>query len=121
MCAWLPRRAADVPGAVAMPYLLRGRAPGRDENTDAPDSQVLFVGDPGQLDPFATVDTDRWHGLSWDPLCNAVDVTLAHEPNLLRRQLPISWRLPAMAAPSWRRPSPPTTPLSRAPRRPTAF
>ncbi|WP_406097622.1 AAA family ATPase [Kitasatospora purpeofusca] len=66
---------------------------------DAPDSQVLFVGDPGQLDPFATVETDRWHGLSWDPLRNAVDVTLAHEPNLLRHQLPISWRLPAMAAP----------------------
>ncbi|MEV6974108.1 AAA family ATPase [Kitasatospora sp. NPDC093806] len=66
---------------------------------DAPDSQVLFVGDPGQLDPFATVDTDRWHGLSWDPLRNAVDVTLAHEPSLRRHQLPISWRLPAMAAP----------------------
>ncbi|MFE4973475.1 AAA family ATPase [Kitasatospora sp. NPDC056651] len=66
---------------------------------DAPDSQVLFVGDPGQLDPFATVDTDRWQGLSWDPLRNAVDVTLAHEPDLLRHQLPISWRLPEMAAP----------------------
>ncbi|MFC9399200.1 AAA family ATPase [Streptomyces sp. NPDC057027] len=63
------------------------------------DSQVLLVGDPGQLDPFATVDTDRWHGLSWDPLRNAVDVTLAHNPGLLRHQLPVSWRLPEMAAP----------------------
>jgi energy-coupling factor transporter ATP-binding protein EcfA2 len=64
-----------------------------------PQSRVLFVGDPGQLDPFATVDTDRWHGLTWDPLRNAVDVTLAHNPGLLRHQLPVSWRLPATAAP----------------------
>ncbi|GCD33608.1 helicase [Streptomyces chrestomyceticus JCM 4735] len=63
------------------------------------DSQVLFVGDPGQLDPFATVETDRWHGLTWDPLRNAVDVTLAHNPDLLRHQLPVSWRLPETAAP----------------------
>ncbi|TGB13584.1 AAA family ATPase [Streptomyces sp. MZ04] len=64
-----------------------------------PESKVLFVGDPGQLDPFATVDTDRWHGLTWDPLRNAVDVTLAHNPDLARHQLPVSWRLPASAAP----------------------
>lgn len=63
------------------------------------DSQVLFVGDPGQLDPFATVETDRWHGLTWDPLRNAVDVTLAHTPDLVRHQLPVSWRLPETAAP----------------------
>ncbi|MEU5425267.1 AAA family ATPase [Streptomyces olivoreticuli] len=63
------------------------------------DSRVLFVGDPGQLDPFATVDTDRWHGLTWDPLRNAVDVTLAHNTDLERHQLPVSWRLPEMAAP----------------------
>ncbi|WP_432130424.1 AAA family ATPase [Streptomyces tendae] len=63
------------------------------------DSQVLFVGDPGQLDPFATVETDRWHGLTWDPLRNAVDVTLAHNPDLARHQLPVSWRLPETAAP----------------------
>ncbi|MFJ8661864.1 AAA family ATPase [Streptomyces sp. NPDC093795] len=63
------------------------------------DSQVLFVGDPGQLDPFATVDTDRWQGLTWDPLRNAVDVALAHNSDLLRHELPVSWRLPEMAAP----------------------
>ncbi|MDT3399095.1 AAA family ATPase [Streptomyces sp. B1866] len=62
-------------------------------------SRALFVGDPGQLDPFATVETARWHGLTWDPLKNAVDVTLAHNPGLPRRQLPVSWRLPATAAP----------------------
>lgn len=61
-------------------------------------SRALFVGDPGQLDPFATVATDRWHGLTWDPLRNAVDVTLAHNPDLLRLKLPVSWRLPEMAA-----------------------
>ncbi|WP_425827542.1 AAA family ATPase [Streptomyces fractus] len=63
-----------------------------------PDSRVLFVGDPGQLDPFATVETDRWRGLTWDPLRNAVDVTLAHNTDLARHQLPISWRLPETAA-----------------------
>ncbi|GAA1215057.1 AAA family ATPase [Kitasatospora nipponensis] len=64
-----------------------------------PDARVLFVGDPGQLDPFSTVETDRWRGLSWDPLLNAVDVTLAHTADLARHQLPISWRLPTSAAP----------------------
>ncbi|MFF3286438.1 AAA family ATPase [Streptomyces sp. NPDC003023] len=63
------------------------------------DSRVLFVGDPGQLDPFATVETDRWQGLTWDPLRNAVDVTLAHNEDLDRHQLPVSWRLPESAAP----------------------
>src|SRR5690606_28193724 len=47
----------------------------------------------------ATVETDRWHGLTWDPLRNAVDVTLAHNPDLVRHQLPVSWRLPESAAP----------------------
>ncbi|MGW5433347.1 AAA domain-containing protein [Streptomyces sp. NPDC004059] len=60
---------------------------------------ALFVGDPGQLDPFATIDTDRWAGLTWDPLRNAVDVALAHNPGMPLHQLPISWRLPASAAP----------------------
>ncbi|MFF1798670.1 AAA family ATPase, partial [Kitasatospora sp. NPDC058263] len=66
---------------------------------DGPDARVLFVGDPGQLDPFSTVETDRWRGLSWDPLLNAVDVSLAHSPDLARHRLPVSWRLPASAAP----------------------
>lgn len=60
---------------------------------------ALFVGDPGQLDPFATVETDRWAGLTWNPLLNAVDVSLAHNPGMPSRQLPVSWRLPATAAP----------------------
>lgn len=60
--------------------------------------RALFVGDPGQLDPFTVLDTDRWTGLSWDPLRNAVDVTLAHNPRLPTFALPISWRLPDSAA-----------------------
>ncbi|MEO3751830.1 helicase [Streptomyces sp. B6B3] len=61
--------------------------------------RALFVGDPGQLDPFATVETERWTGLTWDPLRNAVDVSLAHNADMPTRQLPVSWRLPATAAP----------------------
>ena len=30
--------------------------------------KALFVGDPGQLDPFSTVETERWLGLNWDPI-----------------------------------------------------
>lgn len=60
--------------------------------------RALFVGDPGQLDPFATIETERWTGLTWDPLRNAVDVTLAHNPGMPVRQLPVSWRLPTTAA-----------------------
>jgi hypothetical protein len=59
----------------------------------------LFVGDPGQLDPFSTVETERWLGLSWDPMQSAVQVLLRHNPDILQFQLPVSWRLPASAAP----------------------
>ena len=45
------------------------------------------------------VDTERWAGLSWNPLLNAVDVAIAHNPGMPVRHLPISWRLPASAAP----------------------
>ncbi|WP_157762459.1 AAA domain-containing protein [Nocardia yamanashiensis] len=60
--------------------------------------RALFVGDPGQLDPFATVDTARWAGLSWDPTMSAVSVLLAHNPDIPVHRLPVSWRLPASAA-----------------------
>ncbi|MFE4606753.1 AAA family ATPase [Streptomyces niveus] len=60
--------------------------------------KALFVGDPGQLDPFSSVATERWNGLSWNPLNNAVDVTLAHNPTMALHSLPVSWRLPASAA-----------------------
>lgn len=60
---------------------------------------ALFVGDPGQLDPFATIDGDRWAGSAWDPTDSAVAVVRAHNPDLPVRRLPYSWRLPATAAP----------------------
>ncbi|WP_067496568.1 AAA family ATPase [Actinoplanes sp. TFC3] len=61
--------------------------------------RALFVGDPGQLDPFSTVEVDRWTGLSWDPMQSAVAVLLRHNPDLPVLRLPVSWRLPASAAP----------------------
>jgi len=61
--------------------------------------RALFVGDPGQLDPFSTVGVDRWAGLSWDPMQSAVAVLARHNPDLPVHRLPVSWRLPASAAP----------------------
>ncbi|MEH0818552.1 MULTISPECIES: AAA domain-containing protein [unclassified Micromonospora] len=61
--------------------------------------RALFVGDPGQLDPFSTVETARWTGLTWDPMQSAVAVLLRHNPELPVHRLPVSWRLPASAAP----------------------
>ncbi|WP_285552101.1 AAA family ATPase [Actinoplanes regularis] len=61
--------------------------------------RALFVGDPGQLDPFSTVEVERWTGLSWDPTQSAVAVLLRHNPELPVHRLPVSWRLPASAAP----------------------
>lgn len=61
--------------------------------------RALFVGDPGQLDPFSTVDVARWTGLTWDPMQSAVAVLLRHNPDLPVHRLPVSWRLPASAAP----------------------
>jgi AAA domain len=59
----------------------------------------LFVGDPGQLDPFSTVTTERWLGLNWDPMSSAVAVLLTNNPGIPVHTLPVSWRLPASAAP----------------------
>jgi hypothetical protein len=61
--------------------------------------QVLLVGDPGQLDPFCTVDPGQWTGLTWDPMLSAVAVVLACNPGLPVHRLPVSWRLPAVAVP----------------------
>ena len=59
--------------------------------------RALFVGDPGQLDPFSTVQTERWTGLTWDPMQSAVAVLLRHNPDIPVRTLPVSWRLPEPA------------------------
>jgi len=61
--------------------------------------RALFVGDPGQLDPFSTVDSGMWTGLTWDPMQSAVSVLLRHNPSLPVHRLPVSWRLPVSAAP----------------------
>lgn len=60
----------------------------------------LFVGDPGQLDPFTVVGTERWIGLPHDPTQNGVTVMLEHNPTVPVRQLPVSWRLPTTAVPT---------------------
>jgi hypothetical protein len=60
-------------------------------------ARALFVGDPGQLDPFSTVENDRWRGLTWDPMQSAVAVLLRNNPDLPVHRLPVSWRLPASA------------------------
>jgi len=60
--------------------------------------RALFVGDPGQLDPFSVVQTERWTGLTWDPMQSAVSVLLRHNPGIAVRRLPVSWRLPEPAA-----------------------
>lgn len=60
--------------------------------------RALFVGDPGQLDPFSIVETERWVGLPHDPMQSAVAVLLNHN-SLPVHRLPVSWRLPASAAP----------------------
>ena len=61
--------------------------------------KALFVGDPGQLDPFSTAETERWLGLNWDPMSSAVAVLLTNNPGIPVHTLPVSWRLPATAAP----------------------
>ncbi|MFD0315212.1 AAA family ATPase [Streptomyces flavalbus] len=60
--------------------------------------RALFVGDPGQLDPFSIVGGEQWAGLSYDPSASAVTTLLAHNPGLRQHRLPVSWRLPASAA-----------------------
>jgi hypothetical protein len=61
--------------------------------------KALFVGDPGQLDPFSAIETERWLGLNWDPMSSAVAVLLTNNPGIPVHTLPVSWRLPATAAP----------------------
>jgi hypothetical protein len=61
--------------------------------------RALFVGDPGQLDPFSTVDIDRWTGQTWDPQQSAVAAMQRNNPDLPLHQLPVSWRLSATGAP----------------------
>lgn len=73
--------------------------------------RALFVGDPGQLDPFSVVGAEQWAGLAYDPSSSAVATLLAHNPGLPQHRLPVSWRLPASAAPLVSRAFYPYTPF----------
>ena len=53
----------------------------------------LLVGDPGQLDPFTTIDATEWRGISGDPLQTAVGVLLRNHPGTPMLTLPLSRRL----------------------------
>jgi hypothetical protein len=60
----------------------------------------LLVGDPGQLDPFTTMDDpDRWRGLPEDPTQTAVAVVCANHPAVPILRMPITRRLPPSAVP----------------------
>ena len=52
-----------------------------------------MVGDPGQLDPFSTIDEGPWVGLPQNPVLNSVDALLAHHPDTPQRALRVSRRL----------------------------
>jgi hypothetical protein len=80
-----------------------------DEGYQMPSSKLLriadvfpsldFLGDPGQLDPFSTVDDARWRGLAVNPVLNAIDAMLANHGDAIPvRALPITRRLPPSAA-----------------------
>ncbi|MGW6638238.1 AAA family ATPase [Streptomyces cyaneofuscatus] len=61
--------------------------------------QTLFVGDPGQLDPFSAVETDCLADTAHDPMSSAAAVVLANNADLPVHCLPVSWRLPPSAVP----------------------
>lgn len=58
--------------------------------------RAVAVGDPGQLDPFTTIDDSRWAGQALGPLATAAGVLLRSYPHVPLR-LPVSWRLPPSA------------------------
>ena len=59
---------------------------------------LFCVGDPGQLDPFSTVDDGLWKGLPYAPTRTAMGTLRQFHPELEPMQLPTSWRLPPSAA-----------------------
>ena len=60
--------------------------------------RLMCVGDPGQLDPFTTVDDALWKGLQHSPSRTAMGTLSAFHPGLVAHQLPTSWRLAPSAA-----------------------
>jgi hypothetical protein len=60
--------------------------------------RLMCVGDPGQLDPFTTVDDSLWKGLQYSPSRTAMGTLRAFHPGLTPYQLPTTWRLSPSAA-----------------------
>jgi hypothetical protein len=60
--------------------------------------RLLCVGDPGQLDPFTTLSTDRWQGLPHSPTRPAMATLTANNPGLPTYAMAVSHRLPPSAA-----------------------
>jgi hypothetical protein len=60
--------------------------------------RLMCVGDPGQLDPFTTIDDALWKGLRYSPARTAMGTLRAFHPGIEPHQLPTSWRLPRSAA-----------------------
>jgi hypothetical protein len=60
----------------------------------------LLVGDPGQLDPFTTMDDPgRWRGLPEDPTQTAVAMLMRNHGGTDEYLMPITRRLPTSAVP----------------------
>jgi hypothetical protein len=59
---------------------------------------IDLIGDPGQLDPFTTIDAARWEGHRGNPVMNSVDALRAHHPSTPIKALPVTRRLPHTAA-----------------------
>lgn len=62
-------------------------------------SRLLLIGDPGQLEPFTTVETSRWAGLAASPIAPAPrTVTALRGADVETLALPASLRLDERAA-----------------------
>lgn len=60
--------------------------------------RLLCVGDPGQLDPFSTIDDSLWRGLPYSPTRAAMATLRALRADLTPIVMPTSWRLAPSAA-----------------------
>jgi len=60
-------------------------------------SALDLLGDPGQIDPFTTVEDLRWRGLSTNPVLAAPDTLLDYHPQTPVHSLSVTRRLPPTA------------------------
>ncbi|CAM5242372.1 AAA family ATPase [Streptomyces tanashiensis] len=61
--------------------------------------RALFVGNPGSSTRSRWWARSSGRGSRTTPSASAVSTLLAHNPELPQHRLPVSWRLPASAAP----------------------